>query len=56
MTEHIGLLARLVRGVADRIDQDRRSPSRSEVIGNAARAVAARAAAEGHGGRAVVGP
>jgi hypothetical protein len=52
MTEHIGLLARLVRGVADRIDQDRRSPSRSEVIGNAARVVAARAAAEGTvGGR-----
>ena len=47
MTEHIGLLARLVRGMADRIDQDRRSPTRSEAIGNAARVAAARAAAEG---------
>ena len=46
MTEHIGPLARLVRGMADRIDQDRRSPTRSEAIGNAARVAAARAAAE----------
>ena len=52
MTEHIGPLARLVRGMADLIDQDRRSPSRSEAIANAARVAAARAAAEGMvGGR-----
>ena len=49
MTEHIGPLARLVGGMADRIDQDRRSPARSEAIGNAARVAAARAAAEGTG-------
>jgi hypothetical protein len=36
MTEHIGLLPRLFRGMADLIDQDRRSPSRSEAIVNAA--------------------
>ena len=33
--------------MADRIDQDRRSSTRSEAIGNAARVAAARAAAEG---------
>jgi hypothetical protein len=33
--------------MANRIDQDRVSPSRHEAIGNTARAAAARAAAEG---------
>jgi hypothetical protein len=52
MTQHIGPLARLFRGMADLIDQDRRSPTRSEAIANAARVAAARAAAEGTvGGR-----
>ena len=52
MTEHIGPLTRLVHGMADRIDQDRRSPTRSEAIANAARVAAARAAANGTvGGR-----
>ena len=52
MSEDIGPLTRLVRGMADRIDQDRRSPTRHEAIGNTARVAAARAAAEGTvGGR-----
>jgi hypothetical protein len=52
MTEHIGPLAHLFRGMADRIDQDRRSPSRAEAIGNAVRVAAARAVAKGTvGGR-----
>ena len=52
MTEHIGPLPRLFRGMADRIDQDRLSPTRAEAIGNAAAVAVARAAAEGMvGGR-----
>ena len=52
MTEHIGLLARLFRGMADLIDQDRRSPTGYEAIANAAGIAAARASAEGRvGGR-----
>jgi hypothetical protein len=47
MTEHIGLLARLFRGMADLIDEDRRSLSRYEAIVNAAGIAAARASAEG---------
>ena len=50
MTEHIGLLARLFRGMADLIDQDRRSPTRYEAITNAAGTAAARASAEGMAG------
>ena len=45
--EHIGLLPRLVGGMADLIDHDHRSPSHYEAIGNAAGVAAARAAAEG---------
>jgi len=52
MTEHIGPLARLAHGMADRIDQDRRSPTRHEAIGNAGEGRGGRAAAEGMvGGR-----
>jgi hypothetical protein len=55
MTEHIGLLARLFRGMADRIDQDRRSPTRHEAIGNAGEGRGGPRRGRGHGGRAVMG-
>jgi hypothetical protein len=47
MTDNIGPLARLFRGMADRIDHDRTSQTRYEAIVKAAGVAAARAAAEG---------
>ena len=52
MTENIGPLARLFRGMADLIDQDRVSPTGYEAIVNAAGVAVARASAAGTvGGR-----
>jgi len=47
MTDQISPLARLFRGMADLIDQDRTSPTHHEAILTAAGVAAARASAEG---------